>query len=213
MSNVLLLEDDRVLGESIEELLSESGYRVDWLMHPEEALEYTFHNTYDLYILDINLPMMDGLTLLASLHHAGDWTPTILISARHDLQSISQGFALGAYDYLKKPFYPQELLIRIHHKLHHGEQASRLTYKNITYHIHTHEVYYDQTLLSLGPVQTKLIYLFLTHQGITLSKERCFEEMEYPSDGALRVAINKLKHITHWPIQTVRGVGYRLEKS
>jgi two-component system, OmpR family, response regulator QseB len=206
---ILLLEDDFMLGESIEEILSDAQYNVDWVRNGEDAATRTFDTRYNLYLFDINVPEINGFDLLEQLRDVDDQTPTIFISALNDIATITKGFSLGADDYLKKPFYPEELLVRIEAKFIKRHNIHQ--YGTITYHPQTNEVTKDGSLLSLGDVQLPFLRLFITNIGRTLSKESLFELMEHPSDSALRVAINKLKYITNWDIQNVRGIGYRIE--
>ncbi|RUM70220.1 MAG: DNA-binding response regulator, partial [Sulfurovum sp.] len=110
---ILLLEDDQILCNSLKEFLELEGYSVDIAYRGPEAFDLTFENTYDLYILDVNVPEVDGFSVLSSLRESGDETPAIYITALTDINSISKGFAMGAEDYIKKPFDPEELVIRI----------------------------------------------------------------------------------------------------
>lgn len=206
---ILLLEDDRFLGESIQEILIDAGYCVEWVQEGEAAAEAAYANTYDLYIFDINVPEINGFDLLAGLRDAEDQTPTIFISALTDLASISKGFTAGADDYLKKPFYPEELLLRIEAKF--SRKQKQILYGGIRYNPLSDEVTRDEKSLSLGEVQHALLRLFITNIGRTLSKESLFDVMEHPSDTALRVAINKLKQTTGWEIHNLRGIGYKIE--
>lgn len=206
---ILLLEDDFILGESIEEMLHEAHYDVDWVRNGEDAANKAYDVHYDLYLFDINVPEINGFDLLEQLRNADDLTPTVFISALSDIVSITKGFAMGADDYLKKPFYPEELLVRVEAKF--AKCQSTFHCGAISYNPKTKEVTKSGTLLWLGDVQLPLLRLFITNIGRTLSKESLFELMEHPSDTALRVAINKLKHTTNWDIQNVRGVGYRIE--
>lgn len=206
---ILLLEDDFTLGESIEEMLCEAHYNVDWVRNGEDAANQTYNNHYDLYLFDINVPEMNGFDLLEQLRNAEDLTPTIFISALSDIASITKGFALGADDYLKKPFYPEELIVRIEAKF--AKRQNIFHYGAISYNPKTNEITKNGALLCLGDVQLPLLRLFITNIGHTLSKENLFELMEHPSDTALRVAINKLKHTTEWKIDNIRGIGYRIE--
>lgn len=206
---ILLLEDDFVLGESIEEMLREAHYDVDWARNGDDAAQFTFDNFYDLFLFDINVPDINGFELLEQLRNADDTTPTIFISAMGDISSITKGFSLGADDYLKKPFFPEELLVRIDAKFAKFNQT--LHYGAITYNPKTNEVTKDGALITLGDVQLPLLRLFITNIGRTLTKESLFDLMEHPSDTALRVAINKLKQTTRWEILNVRGIGYRIE--
>jgi len=113
MMKILLLEDDQTLSETLQHFLVRAGYTVDTALSMEEAEDLTYENRYDLYLLDINLPEGSGLELLRALRYAEDETPTIFITALADMQSMSDSFELGAIDYIKKPFDPQELLIQI----------------------------------------------------------------------------------------------------
>lgn len=206
---ILLLEDDSILGESIEEMLCEAHYKVDWVRNGDDATQFSFDHSYDLYLFDVNVPDINGFELLEQLRDADDSTPTIFISALSDISSITKGFSLGADDYLKKPFFPEELLIRIEAKFAKLNQT--IHYDTITYNPKTHDVTKDGSLITLGDVQLPLLRLFITNIGRTLTKESLFDLMEHPSDTALRVAINKLKQTTSWDILNVRGIGYRIE--
>ncbi|MGE4419289.1 MAG: response regulator transcription factor [Sulfurimonas sp.] len=208
---MLLLEDDTVLGETIHEMLLESGYEVDWVMDGNAACEVSWQKRYDLYIFDINVPQINGFDLLEQLRSADDFTPALFISAMTDLDAMTKGFRVGADDYIKKPFYPQELLLRIEARF--LKKQTLLSYGKISYNPQNDEVKKDAKLLSLGDVQLPLLRLFITNIGRTLSKESLFDVMEHPSESALRVAINKLKSITEWEIINIRGIGYRIEKS
>jgi DNA-binding response OmpR family regulator len=200
-----------VLGETIHEMLLESGYEVDWVMDGNAACEVSWQKRYDLYIFDINVPQINGFDLLEQLRCADDSTPALFISAMTDLDAMTKGFRVGADDYIKKPFYPQELLLRIEARF--LKKQMLLSYGKISYNPQNDEVKKDAKLLSLGDVQLPLLRLFITNIGRTLSKESLFDVMEHPSESALRVAINKLKSITEWDIINIRGIGYRIEKS
>jgi DNA-binding response OmpR family regulator len=206
---ILLLEDDFVLGESIEEMLCEANYDVDWARSGDDAAQLSFDHSYDLYLFDVNVPDINGFELLEQLREAEDSTPTIFISALSDISSITKGFSLGADDYLKKPFFPEELLVRIEAKFAKLNQT--IHFGAITYNPKTNDVTKDGSLITLGDVQLPLLRLFITNIGRTLTKESLFDLMEHPSDTALRVAINKLKQTTSWDILNIRAIGYRIE--
>ena len=192
-------------------MLLEGGYEVDWVMDGDSACEASWQKRYDLYIFDINVPQINGFDLLEQLRSADDNTPAIFISAMTDMNAMTKGFRVGADDYIKKPFYPQELLLRIEARF--LKKESLISYGKISYNPQNHEVKKDEKLLSLGDVQLPFLRLFITNIGRTISKESLFELMEHPSDSALRVAINKLKSTTEWEIINIRGIGYRIEKS
>ena len=211
MQKILLLEDDIELAETIEELLSESGYEVDMVHSGSDALDASYENSYELYVFDINLPDMSGLELLESLREADDATPAIFISALVDMNSIAKAFEIGADDYIKKPFFPEELLIRVNAKLMQTTKA--IEYKNLSYFPSTKELYRDEKIVPLGEVQECLCELFFRNIGHVLDKSILMECLVHPSASALRVALNKFKTTTGLEIKNLRGVGYTLEQS
>jgi DNA-binding response OmpR family regulator len=208
-NKILLLEDDRLLAETIQEMLEDNGYQVDLAVTGAEAADLSYENAYALYIFDINVPEIDGFDLLESLRNASDKTPTIFMSAMVDINSISKGFELGAEDYLKKPFFPEELLIRVKAKL--TVKKGIFTCGDFTYDEKNNEFTKAGSRLSLGEVQHALFDQFYHNIGRTIDKDILLECLTQPSSTALRVAINKLKQTTGLPIENVRGIGYVLE--
>jgi len=206
---ILLLEDDYELAESLKELLESNEYSVDMVHAGNDAVDNSYDNAYDLYIFDINVPDMTGIELLESLRAADDKTPTIFISALVDLNSISKAFEIGADDYIKKPFFPQELLIRVNAKFTQSAQA--IEYENLEYYPNKQELYMDSKIVPLGEVQVCLCDIFMRNIGNTLDKTILMDCLQIPSDAALRVAINKLKNTTEMKIRNIRGIGYMLE--
>jgi len=211
---ILLLEDDKLLGQTIKELLEYENYEVTLVEDGEEASNATFDNHYDLYVFDINVPEINGLELLEALRNAEDKTPTIFISALVDLETISKSFSLGAQDYIKKPFFPEELLIRINAKLASTlEDDDTITYNDLEFSPKTKVIKKDGHIISLGEVQERLFELFISNMGQVLDKDILMDCLERPSSTALRTAITKLKHTTGMDIKNLRGVGYTLEQS
>lgn len=211
MIKILLLEDDLILGETIHEMLVDAGYNSVWTINGEAAAEATYNSSFDLYVFDINVPKLNGFDLLESLRKVDDNTPTIFMSAMTDIVAITKGFSAGADDYLKKPFYPEELLLRVESRFTSKKQL--LMYKGISYDPILKEVKKNSRVLSFGEVQLALLSFFIENIGRTLSKDSLLDLMEHPSDSALRVAINKLRHTTGWDIENIRGIGYRIDKS
>lgn len=109
---ILLLEDNKRLSNLIIEALEEKGYKVDWFEDGKVALE-SIYNGYDCFILDINVPGMDGLSLLKVLRVMDDKTPAIIISANVELETIKDAYVKGCDEYLKKPFYIYELELKL----------------------------------------------------------------------------------------------------
>jgi len=206
---ILLLEDDLLLAQTLQELLISESYNVTLVETGNEAIDKTYEEKYDLYVFDINVPDITGLKLLELLRDANDNTPAIFISALVDLNSITQAFKIGADDYIKKPFFPEELLIRINSKLQ--PKQTNIIYKNIEYNSDTNLLKIDGHIKSIGEVQERLLELFLNNTNQILDKEILLECLDKPSPTALRVAITKLKQTTRLNIINVRGVGYSLE--
>lgn len=207
--NILLLEDDTLLAETLQELLQSEGYEVTLVLDGGAAADASYEHKFDLYIFDINVPEINGLELLESLRSADDKTPAIFISALVDLNSISKGFQVGADDYIKKPFFPEELLIRVNAKLAH--QSASIVYGNLEYDPQTKVLRKEGRALALGEVQERLFDLFIHNIDKVLDKDILMENLEKPSPAALRVALTKLKQTTGLNIQNLRGVGYILE--
>ena len=208
---ILLLEDDNLLAESLVELLKENSYEVDLASDGEVAAELAYENKYDLYVFDINVPEISGIDLLEALRNADDTTPTIFISALIDLNSMAKGFAVGADDYIKKPFFPEELLMRVNAKL--GSTKPTFIYNDLEFDISSKLLKKGGKILVLGEVQERLFSMFVENVGAVLDKEVLLGCLENPSPTALRVAITKLKQTTGLNIQNLRGIGYTLEQS
>ncbi len=205
---ILLLEDDHILSETLQHFLSKEGYRVDIALTIEEAETLSFENRYDLYLLDINLPDGNGLELLSSLRFAEDETPVIFLTALTDMNAMAKGFELGAIDYLKKPFDPAELLIRIQAKF----RNETLVYKHVKYDPTSRIIRIDDHIVDLANVQINVFEKLIRHCGEVVTKELLYECLEHPSDAALRVALTKIKQKLNIDIKNIRGRGYLLEK-
>ena len=207
---ILLLEDDTLLAETLQELLSSEGYEVTLVLDGGIAADASYESSFDLYIFDINVPEINGLELLESLRSADDKTPAIFISALVDMNSISKGFAVGADDYIKKPFFPEELLIRVNAKLAHSS-PSTISFADLEYDLQTKVLRKNGSALALGEVQERLFELFINNIDQVMDKEILLDSLEKPSPTALRVALTKLKQTTGLNIKNLRGVGYILE--
>jgi len=217
MAHLLLVEDDENLAETLVELLELEGFQVTWVGDGEQALDVTFLHSYDLLLLDVNVPFVDGFELLQGLRDAGNTTPAIFITAMSDIASLSKGFEVGADDYIKKPFDFDELIVRIHSLIRKHLKISKniISVNDYHFNIDSNELYQDKSFIALSPVELKLTALLFKHLNTTITKENILMELsdgEEASEGALRVHINKLrKH--GLPIQTIKGIGYRLATS
>ena len=210
MSKILLLEDDYLLSETLKSLLMGEGYEVVHADDGEEALSYSYENSFDLYLFDINVPLLNGLDLLKLLRESGDTTPAFFISAYKDIQTITKAFDSACDDYIKKPFEFDELLVRI--KAHILKKNPVLTYGSMVYDLLNKRIFQKEKEVDLGFVEKEIFDLLMRNMGQTIFKEHFFDVMEKPSDVALRVHITKLKQRFSLQIINVKGIGYRLEK-
>jgi DNA-binding response OmpR family regulator len=208
---ILLLEDDTDLGETITGILETQHYQVDYVKRGNDTIEYSYQNRYDLYIFDINVPDMDGLEILESLRHAEDMTPTIFISAMTDLKTILKGFEAGAYDFIKKPFFLEELVLKVNLKL--SDEDKKIVYGDLEYFPSEHKLLKKGEIVTLGEVGLSIFTLFINNFNRLISKNELYESIENSSPTALRFHISNLKKITGLEIKNIRGQGYIVEKT
>lgn len=209
MMKILLLEDDKILCESLKEFLELEGYTVDVAHRGPEVFDLTFVQSYDLYILDVNVPEIDGFDVLAALKDAGDVTPAIYITALTDINSISKGFEIGADDYIKKPFDPEELVIRIKRKYQKDDVVIRL--KDLEYNPSTRVLQKSGQTIGLGEVQQNIFHTLIMEQNKIVDSFILMEFLEHPSANALRVNLAKLKNKLGIEIKNIRAQGYMIE--
>ena len=207
---ILLLEDDTVLASSLLDLLEEENYDVTLVNDGEEVLEATYEEKYDLYLFDINVPLLNGKETLKLLRDAQDNTPTFFITALIDTKSTLEGFDCGCDDYIKKPFDPDELLARVKATL--KRRNPTINYKNISFDLLENRVFQDEKEVSLGSVEKDVFSLLIKNIGLTVNKTTFFDYMNKPSDTALRVLISKLKKTLDLNITNIKGIGYKLEE-
>lgn len=217
MTHILLVEDDETLAETLKELLESDLFEVTWIKDGESALEATFIGSFDLLLLDVNVPFVNGFELLKGLRDAECTTPAIFITALSDIASISKGFEVGADDYIKKPFDYDELSIRIKSLVRKSMKlkSDEVKLKDFKFKIDTNELYKDDVYIALPPIELRLTRLFFLHLDTTMTKEDILFELSdggEASEGSLRVHINKLRKIG-LDILNVKGVGYRLVSS
>lgn len=214
-TKILLLEDDLLFGESIADLLEEEGFEITLCRNGQEALDETYKNHFDLYLLDINVPLIDGLSLLKELRRANDMTPTIYLTSHQELDTLAAAFELGAEDYLKKPFDTHELIVRVHALLRRTKSKSRRCAGDLCLDELHKCVMMGEKELPFTLKEYQLMALFIQNVGEIVTKEMIMDALWSPSemisDGAIRVYINRLKQeIGSERIVNIRGVGYRL---
>lgn len=209
MMKILLLEDDQILSESLKEFLELEGYKVDVAYRGTDVFDMTFDESYDLYILDVNVPDVNGFEVLSSLKDAGDETPAIYITALTDINSISKGFKIGADDYIKKPFDPEELVIRIKRKYQPEDNLIHLN--DLVYNPITKLLQKDGQTIGLGEVQQNIFHTLITEKNKIVDSYILMDFLEQPSANALRVNLAKLKNKLGIEIKNIRAQGYMIE--
>jgi len=207
---ILLLEDDTILAQTMVQILEEENYAVTLVSDGEEVIDVTFENRFDLYLFDINVPLINGRDALKLLREAEDTTPTFFITALIDTKSLLEGFNCGCDDYIKKPFDIDELLVRIKAVLKRKNPV--IKYGDITFDLLENRVLKAEKEVSLGNVEKDIFALLIKNIDITVEKSSFFDYMNRPSETGLRVLISKLKKILEINIINTKGIGYKLEK-
>lgn len=213
---ILLLEDDRLFCETLTDFLEEEGYEVNSAYDPLSAYDLTYKYSYDLYLFDINLPFEDGIKALENLRKVNDTTPTIFITSREDKESLLDGFSVGADDYIKKPIDLDELLARIEALLKRSYKKHIIKLGQYILDFNRRDLLLNSKPQHIGLKSFALLELLVSKSSTTVSYDEIYETLwsgEYPSNGALRVYIAKLKRYFPDAIETIRGVGYRFEGS
>jgi DNA-binding response OmpR family regulator len=210
LKKILLLEDDELLSQTLVQLLQEEKYSVTLVGDGEDALEATYNENFDLYLLDINVPLLNGIDFLKLSRESGDKTPAFFITALRDIDSLSQAFDSGCDDYIKKPFDIDELFIRINSKLKNNNPL--LSYKDITFDLLENRIFQNGKEVDFGTVEKAVFALLIRNIAVTVSKSMLFDVMQKPSDTALRVLINKLRKTLNLEITNIKSIGYKLEK-
>jgi DNA-binding response OmpR family regulator len=212
---VLVLEDNELLLETLEDFLENEGFGVDLAKDGEEALRLSYKNSYALYLLDIKVPLVDGIELLKELREYGDNTPAIFITSSVDKESITKGYEAGCDEYIKKPFDLDELLMRIKAVLKRVEPEEIIKIdEEHSYNIKRKRLLKGSEEIKINLKDLQLLELLLKNRGQVVTKEMIKDELwqseEVVSSGALRVYINNLKKIFgKEAIENIRGLGYR----
>lgn len=216
MARILLVEDDLILLETLGDLLQAQGYEVVAATTGRAALDASYLENFSLMLFDVNIPDFSGFELLKMLRESGDNTPCIFLTSLNDIASLSQGFAVGADDYLKKPFDFDELLVRIEALLRRSFSAksNEIAYGDLLYKIATNELFREEKPLYFTAQEQKILALFFEQIDKVLTKQELLytlDAINESSEGTLRVYINKFRKYG-LKIETIKGVGYRLVK-
>ncbi|WP_310439724.1 response regulator transcription factor [Sulfuricurvum sp.] len=214
---IFLLEDEQMLSEAINEYLLSSGHRVVSCYDGADALEALQKETFDLLILDINVPGIDGLELLEQLHELKIRPPAIYISALVDIEGISRAYDLGCYDYLKKPFHLKELSLRIDKVMQNcatPQNHLRLS-KSYGYDASTSTLMCDNVTQPLSKRQLQIIDLLARNRGRVVDFDQFRNyvwDEEYVDNATIRAEVSRLKKsLKEDFIQNIRALGYMID--
>ncbi len=211
------MEDDPLLGDGLKLGLQGEGYTVDWLMDGRQALHSLLTESFDLVVLDLGLPGMDGMDVLKAIRGKGLKLPVLILTARDAVGDRVSGLDQGADDYLTKPFDLEELAARLRSLLRRSQDraAPVLEHGDVSLDPAAREVRRAGEKVELSRKEFTVLRYLLEHRGRVVSRER-LEQALYGWDteiesNALEVHVHKLrKKLGAGLIATVRGVGYRI---
>lgn len=220
---ILLVEDDKGITRFVKKGLLENSFSVDVVSNGEEGLKLALYKGYELILLDILLPKMDGREILRRLREREIQTPVIFLTAKDSENDIVNGLNLGADDYLTKPFSFNELLARIQALLRRGKAVSplsRLQVANLILESDGHRVFREKAKIELTPKEYALLEIFMRHPGEIITRTMISEKVfDYHFDTATNVIDVHFSHLRNKIdkkfepklLHTVKGVGYVLE--
>jgi len=220
---ILLVEDDKGIVRFVKKGLLENSFSVDVASDGEKGFDSALHMKYDLIVLDIMLPKMDGTEVLKRLRSMDIQTPAIFLTAKDSESDIVKGLNLGADDYLTKPFSLNELLARIHAILRRGKPVDfplRLQVANLVLEPEGHRVFREKVKIDLTPKEYVLLEFFMRHSNQIVTRTMISEKIfDYHFDTGTNVIDVHVSHLRSKIdkdfepklLHTVKGVGYVLE--
>ncbi len=219
---ILVVEDEPKAGEYLRKGLTESGFVVDWARSGPDGLHLATVEPYDLIVLDVMLPGMDGWQVVQQLRKTHE-TPVLFLTARDELQDRIKGLELGADDYLVKPFAFAELVVRIRTLLRRGpiRESERIAIADLEIDVLKRRVTRGSDRIDLTAKEFALLHLLAQRKGEVLSRSLIAShvwDMNFDSDtNVVDVAVRRLRAKVDDPypcklIHTVRGMGYVLEE-
>ncbi|MDC0933180.1 response regulator transcription factor [Arcobacteraceae bacterium] len=207
---ILLLEDNDRLNNSIVKRLELKGYKIDSFTDGHKALD-SIYDGYDCFILDINVPSIDGINILKEIREHDKSIPILIISSHIDLDTIKSAYGYGCNDYLKKPFFIDELEVKIE-KLCQLEDAIIQLDEDFTYHMEKRELYKDGQI-KLTKKETLLLHQLLTHKNKVLSYDHILNyvwEGDIATTDSIRTLVMRLrKKIPQNSLETIVDFGYK----
>lgn len=219
---LLVVEDDLPLAEALTTLLTTSGYAVDCVHDGASAEALAAVEQFDLIILDLNLPQMDGLAVLRAMRARANPAAVMILTARGAAEDRVRGLDLGADDYMAKPFDVREFEARVRSLLRRqaGLRSATITLGALTLDLTTRQFSAADHPLDLPPRERALLELLLTRAGKVVTKETIVQSLtsleDMLSDNAIEQYVSRLRRriaAYGMSLRTVRGIGYLLEKA
>lgn len=219
---ILIVEDDEILADGLIRAMTAAGYASDHVADGEQALSMLLDGCYDLAILDLNLPRMDGLVVLRQLRAEKRILPVILLTARDSVEDRVRGLDLGADDYLAKPFSLAELEARVRALLRRGQGSGAVTITcgNLEFDSVGRRAVLDGAAVDLSARELAVLETLLFRQGKVVGKEQLIESLcaygEEVTHNAIEVYVHRLRKKLQpggVDIRTVRGLGYMMNKA
>jgi two-component system, OmpR family, response regulator MprA len=220
---ILVVDDERAVRDALERALRLEGYEVDTAPDGQEALVSLARRSVDAIVLDVLMPVLDGLETCRTLRRQGDATPVLMLTARHQVSDRVAGLDAGADDYLVKPFALEELLARLRALLRRTNGGDELlAFADLTLDPGTREVLRGDRQIELTRTEFLLLELFLRNPRQVLTRDVIFDRVwgyDFgPASNSLEVYVGYLRRKTEAEgeprlIHTVRGVGYALRES
>lgn len=215
---ILYLEDDIALGLTIEEFLEDHDFDVTLVRDGNKALDELYEKNFDLLILDVQVPNIDGFELLKSLRDSNIQTPAIFTTSLNSIEDLSYGYEIGADDYLKKPFELKELLFRIKALLKREYKLDQNIFKiddEISFNILDHKLQVATNEYSLNQKESELLKLLFQHKNSCVTFDMIFDSVwssqEMNNYESLRTYIKNLrKYIGKEKIKNIKKQGYML---
>ncbi len=220
-AQILVVDDESGVRELVGDVLELEGYNVTVAVDGLDALSHIRRQKFDLYVLDINMPKIDGLVLLEKVRAAGDQTPALLLSARREKDDIHQGFRIGADDYVTKPFSIEELALRVEAILRRTQSLQMtniLRCGPISIDVDQHMVMHEETVIELSPTEYNLLHYLIERKNKVVRKDALLNAVwgiDFESNSTVvETYISYLRKKLHRDgfegIKTVRGVGFQI---
>jgi len=218
---VLVVEDDSVLAAALTRALTQATYAVDLASDGETASEALASNPYDLVVLDIALPKLDGLAVLKRLRDRRSQVPVLILTARDTLEDRVEGLDLGADDYMTKPFDLPEFEARVRALLRraHFSGGGSMTHGKLRFDTAARRLFHGDQPVDMSAREIALVELLLARQGRVVSKEQIIDQLfgfgEDVGTNAIEVCVHRVRRKLEpfgVDIRTVRGMGYLLDK-